>query len=157
MSASPEHWFYHLQQSALEQVLPEMLEKTHGKGWRTLVKIGPLTGDPAQKIADLDDYLWSYRKDSFLPHGRDDQPMADMQPVLLSASTKTAEGRDAVILISGGDVADLSGVERCITILDGGNEDDVISARTRWKAVKASGAKALYWRQDERGKWVQAG
>ena len=26
-----EHWFYHLQQSSIEQVLPDILEKTYGQ------------------------------------------------------------------------------------------------------------------------------
>ncbi|MDB5454933.1 MAG: polymerase chi subunit HolC, partial [Caulobacter sp.] len=44
MAATPcDVWFYHLERSALEQVLPELLEKTLGRGWRALVR-GP---DPA--------------------------------------------------------------------------------------------------------------
>ena len=38
MSAGPEIWFYHLERSTLDQVLPGLLEKTRERGWRALVR-----------------------------------------------------------------------------------------------------------------------
>jgi len=34
-----EYWFYHLEASTIEGVLPGLLEKTRQKGWRALVKL----------------------------------------------------------------------------------------------------------------------
>jgi len=34
-----DYWFYHLEASTLEGVLPGLLEKTLEKGWRALVKM----------------------------------------------------------------------------------------------------------------------
>ena len=56
--SATEIWFYHLERSSLDQVLPELLEKTLGRGWRALV----LLRDP-QLIADLDERLWTWRPD----------------------------------------------------------------------------------------------
>jgi 1-deoxy-D-xylulose-5-phosphate synthase len=39
MTPAPEIWFYHLERSGLEQVLPGLLEKTREKGWRALVRV----------------------------------------------------------------------------------------------------------------------
>ena len=36
--AGPEIWFYHLERSTLDQVLPGLLEKTRERGWRALVR-----------------------------------------------------------------------------------------------------------------------
>ena len=36
--AKPEIWFYHLERSTLDQVLPGLLEKTLQRGWRALVR-----------------------------------------------------------------------------------------------------------------------
>ena len=33
-----EVWFYHLERTALEQALPDLLEKTLAKGWRAVVR-----------------------------------------------------------------------------------------------------------------------
>ena len=39
MSQGPcEVWFYHLERTALDQALPELLEKTLAKGWKALVR-----------------------------------------------------------------------------------------------------------------------
>lgn len=150
-----EHWFYHLEQSSLEQILPEILEKTYTKKRRALVKIGPLLGEGTAEIKRLDEYLWKYKKDGFLPHGRDDEPMADAQPILLSMDAASAEGADVILLIGGAEMTDFDKAQRCITILDGNDETDKTTARTRWKQAKKDGLTTAYWRQDDRGKWEQ--
>ena len=54
--AACEVWFYHLEQTSLDQALPDLLERTLAKGWRALVR----TGDPA-RLGHLDGWLWTYR------------------------------------------------------------------------------------------------
>ena len=155
MTELVEHWFYHLQQSALEAVLPDILEKTRAKGWRALVKVGPSAGDPKIEIARLDKFLWTYKSDAFLPHGRDDEPLAEQQPILLSSTCTQAENIDVVILLSAAEIQDVSCTSRCITILDGRNEHDKDVARARWKQVKAAGHVTAYWQQNDHGRWVK--
>ena len=62
---SGELWFYHLERSALEDVLPELLEKTLARGWRALVR-----SPDARRLEALDQWLWSWRDDSFTPQCR---------------------------------------------------------------------------------------
>lgn len=150
-----EHWFYHLEQSALEQVLPDILEKTYAKKWRALIKVGPLLGEAQSELKRLDDFLWSYKKDSFLPHGRGDEPMADKQPILLSPDAQNPDGADVVILIGGAEMQDVTSATRCITILNGHDDQDKAVARTRWKQAKDEGLTVAYWKQDDYGKWGQ--
>ena len=56
--------FYHLQNRPVEQVLPALLEKSLERGWRVVVQSGS-----DERIEALDAHLWTYREDSFLPHG----------------------------------------------------------------------------------------
>jgi len=149
------YWFYHMQQSPLEQVLPDILEKISAKGWKCLTKFGNLNGDPTDEMKRWDDYLWSYRKDAFLPHGRDDEPLADRHPLCLTTDADSAGANDIVILVHGAEMKDVAGTVRCITFLDGANEQDRKIARTRWKNAKDAGHETSYWRQDDHGKWVQ--
>ena len=37
-AAACEVWFYHLERTALDQALPELLEKTLPEGWKALVR-----------------------------------------------------------------------------------------------------------------------
>ncbi|MGB0906984.1 MAG: DNA polymerase III subunit chi [Maricaulaceae bacterium] len=142
-----EHWFYHLEASTVQSVLPGLMEKTLQRGWRALVKL------PEGQIADVDQFLWTYQDQSFLPHGRDDEPLSDQQPILLSSTAQAAAGANCVVLIDGAEVADLSGVSRCIVMINGRNQESIARERKRWNALKQAGETLSYWQQDERGQW----
>src|SRR6185369_5333042 len=97
-----EVWFYHLERTALDQALPELLEKTLAKGWRALVR------SPApERLEHLDGWLWSWRDDSFLPHGVAGEPQAARQPVLLSTGEANDNHANALFLIDGAVAPDL--------------------------------------------------
>ena len=144
---SLEYWFYHLEASTIEGVLPELLEKTLTKGWRALVKL------PEEKLSEMDQFLWTYRDEAFLPHGRADEPQAELQPILLSSSASTTEGCAAIFLIDGADIEDMSGAERAMVMINGRSQEDVQRERGRWKTLKEAGATLSYWQQDDRGRW----
>jgi DNA polymerase-3 subunit chi len=128
-------------------VLPGLLEKTLEKGWRALVKL------PEARLAEMDGFLWTFRDDAFLPHGRDDEPQSELQPILLSSTSSSAKGFDAVFLIDGEGVEDMEGVSRAMVMINGRSQDDVQRERGRWKALKDAGANLAYYQQDERGRW----
>ena len=60
----PEFWFYQLQKRTLDQALPALVERTLQRGWRAVVQ-----ARTPQRLTALDDLLWTYADDSFLPHG----------------------------------------------------------------------------------------
>ena len=142
-----EYWFYHLEASTIEGVLPGLLEKTRQKGWRALVKL------PEGQLKEMDDYLWTYKDDSFLPHGRDDEPLVDQQPITLSASAKMAAGYDAVFLLGGAELDDMTGAQRAMIMINGRSQEDVQRERARWKVLKDTGAVLSYYQQNDRGGW----
>lgn len=72
--------FYHLTRSTLEQALPPLLEKSLERGWRAVVLAG--SSDRAEQ---LDMHLWTYRENTFLPHGTTAGGHAARQPVLIAA------------------------------------------------------------------------
>ena len=141
-----EVWFYHLEQTALDQALPELLEKTLAKGWRALVRT-PL----AERVEHLDGWLWSYREDSFLPHGVAGEPQEARQPVLITTGEDGPNGAQALFLLDGAEAGALDAYERCLILFDGRDEAAVRSARTSWKTLKARGLPVSYWKQGERG------
>ena len=143
-----EVWFYHLERTALDQALPELLDKTLQKGWRALVR----TGD-VQRLDHLDGWLWSYREDSFLPHGLAGEPLADRQPILLTTAADNLNAAQALFLIDGAEAASLDGYERCILMFDGRDEEATAEARARWKVFKAAGHPVSYWRQGAERGW----
>ena len=143
-----EVWFYHLERTSLDQALPELLEKTLARGWKALVR-----ADAPERIEHLDGWLWSYRDDSFLPHGVDHEPMADRQPILLTTRMENANAAEALFLIDGADAGSLDGYARCILLFDGRDEAALAQARRQWSAFRKDGRPVAYWRQGAERGW----
>lgn len=147
----PEIWFYHLERSTLDQVLPTLLERTLQRGWRALIR-----ARQGRRLDDIDALLWTYREDSFLPHGLASEPHADRQPVLLSESAENPNNAQALFIVDDAETGVTEAFERCFIIFDGRDETALESARKRWRTLKADGANLSYWRQDEDGRWEKA-
>ncbi len=141
--------FYHLQRQPLEAVLPTLLERSLERGWRALVRA---TTD--ERLAALDDHLWTFSDESFLPHGTDREPDAAEQPVVLTLSERNPNGAAVLFLVEGAPVPeDPSAYQRLVLLFDGNDADALAAAREEWQRVKGAGFAATYWQQDERGAW----
>jgi DNA polymerase-3 subunit chi len=151
MSTAPEIWFYHLERSTLEDVLPNLLEKTREKGWRALVR----ASEP-RRLDEIDERLWAWREESFLAHGRAGEPHAERQPILLSESGENLNRAQALFIVDGADLGETQEFERCFILFDGRDEAALAGARARWKTLREAGADLAYWRQSEEGRWEKA-
>ena len=140
--------FYHLTQSKLEQALPGLLERTLQRGWKAVVQFSSSTRREA-----MDDHLWTFRDDSFLPHAS--QGDGSGQPVWLTVEDDTPNAANVCFLVDGADRDDLGAFERAIYMFDGYDETAVAQARTQWKARKDEGHALTYWQQDDEGRWVK--
>jgi DNA polymerase-3 subunit chi len=144
--AGCEVWFYHLERTGLDQALPELLQKTLGRGWRAVVR-----SPSPQRLEHLDGWLWSYRDDSFLPHGVAGEPLSEHQPALLVQGEENPNEAKALFLLDDADPGALDDFERCLILFDGADETAVSAARGRWSALKAQGLPVSYWRQSAKG------
>ena len=143
--------FYHLQNTALENVLPPLLEKSLERGWRVVVQ-----STSQERAEALDAHLWTYRDDGFLPHGTWRQGDAAAQPVLLTVNEGNPNAASVRFLIEGAPVpADAEAYQRIVLVFDGDDEDAVAAAREHWSDAKAKGFEATYWQPDEQGRWVK--
>jgi DNA polymerase-3 subunit chi len=143
--------FYHLQQQPLERVLPSLLERSIERGWRVVVQAAS-----EERVEALDAHLWTYRDDSFLPHGTARDGEAAAQPILLTTADDNPNGARVRFLLDGAPTpADAASYDRIVLLFDGEDEDAVAAARARWKEAKAQGFDVTYWQTDERGRWVK--
>ena len=141
--------FYHLQNRPVEQVLPALLEKSLERGWRVVVQ-----SSSDERIEALDAHLWTYREDSFLPHGTAREAEAAAQPILLTVSDHNPNGATIRFLIDGAPMpTEPSGYQRIVLLFDGDDPEALSAARERWRDVKAAGLDATYWQADEQGRW----
>ena len=139
--------FYHLVALPLERVFPRICERLIESGERLLVVT------EASQIGLLDELLWTYSSEAFLPHGRSDAPGADKQPILLSERVEALNGAGNIALADGVWRDEALGFARTFFFFDNSH---LAGARQSWRALKdVPDATARYWKQDEQGKWLQ--
>lgn len=144
--------FYHLTESRLDDALPPLVERSVARGWRVVVQ----TADEARRDA-LDEHLWTYREDSFLPHGTDAGPAPETQPVLLTALPDNANAATVRFLVDGAPPPPLDAYERVVFMFDGHNQPQLDAARMAWKRLKSEGHSLTYWQQTAEGRWEKKG
>ncbi len=140
--------FYHLEHRPLEAVLPALLEKCLERGWKAVVQ-----GGSPERLESIDGVLWTYREDSFLPHGTVSDGDPVVQPIYLTADTDNLNDATVRFLIDGAEAPDLAGYQRAIFIFDGRDEDAVARARADWKQASGQGHEVTYWQQNDAGRW----
>ncbi len=141
--------FYHLQNQPLETVLPMLLQKTLERDWRAVVQV-----TTEERLAALDDHLWTFTDESFLPHGTDREAHAADQPILITLAGQNPNGASIRFLAEGADLPeDISAYQRIAILFDGNDVQALALARDQWRRVKEGGHDATYWQQDEGGRW----
>ncbi len=144
----PEVLFYHLQRQPLERVLPLLLEKTLERGWKAIVRAGS-----AERLAALDELLWTYREESFLPHGTKADGVPETQPVYLTLEDECPNSAECAFITDGAAMPERDAYERIVLLFDGNDPDALLSARQVWRDVRVKGFSATYWQQDDNGRW----
>lgn len=140
--------FYHLMEKRLEDTLPALLDRSLARGWRVAIEV------PDSELAErLDQHLWTYQDESFLPHGTNAAPNADRQPVLITSSPENINGAHVRILTGSATAQDANIYERVVFMFDGLVPEQVEHARAEWKRLKASGYQLTYWQQRDDGRW----
>lgn len=145
-----EALFYHLEHFPLERVLPSLVEKSLERSWRVIIRSGS-----QERLDALDLHLWTYREDSFLPHGTAKDGPPDAQPVFLTMADDNPNGAQVLFLVEGAQFNEAGDYERIVYLFDGRDEDALAQARASWKAAKATGIPTTYWQQEAGGRWVK--
>lgn len=140
--------FYHLEHQPLERVLPSLLERTLERGWRAVVQ-----ASSDERLEALDAMLWTYRDDSFLPHGTSRAGPPALQPIFLTTRDETPNDAGVRFLVDGAETTEFTRFTRVVHLFDGHDPDAVAHARAQWKAAKAAGCAVTYWQQGETGRW----
>jgi DNA polymerase III subunit chi len=134
--------FYHLTRVPLEKALPSIAERVLANGERLAI----VAGDE-KLLARVDALLWSYKPESFLPHGREGD-----QPILLTSDPSAANAQN-IALIDGQWRDGALGFARAFYFFDSQTID---GARTAWRGLADKGeVERHYWKQDDAGRWVE--
>ncbi len=143
--------FYHLQKTSQNQVLPVLLNKILERDHHVVIK---LYNDTEKE--QMNEHLWSFNPNSFLPHGSEKDGKAEMQPIWLTTKDENPNKSDLLILCQGVTSEMQGDFDICCEMLDGNNPEAVTAARSRWKDYKEQGFDVTYWQQTQSGGWEKA-
>ena len=146
-----EFWFYHLERQPLQAVLPVLVEKTLSRGWRALLRFST-----PERLETIDSALWTYRDESFLPHGSARDGRLDRQPAFLTLDDANPNGAAALFLLEAAEEREPERFSRVIRLFDDADQEAKALARAEWKRAKAAGFEVSYWRQDANGAWKKS-
>jgi DNA polymerase-3 subunit chi len=140
--------FYHLTRAPLDRVLPQIAEKVLAGGGRLLV-----VSEDAGQRAKLDQLLWSYAPESFLPHAQAGGDEDALQPILIGGAAEAPNGARNVALADGAWRDAALTFDRAFHFFD---EDRIVEARAAWRALaEREGVERRYWKQNDAGRWEQ--
>lgn len=140
--------FYHLTERTLEQVLPGLVERSLGRGWKCVVQAGS-----PERLRVLDSLLWTYSEESFLPHSMVRDGNEALQPVWLTLEEDNPNAAHVRFLVDGAQAEDLTPHQRAVYLFDGHDQSALEHARARWKIEKSRGHELTYWQQNRNGGW----
>lgn len=141
--------FYEIRGAPLEKILADLLEKSLQRGWKVLVRAGS-----KERVLDLNARLWTYKDDSFLPHGCFKDGNAAKQPIYLEESgsdPSNPNSAEVLVLAEGGVASDWKNYQRCVTLLDGFDDEQIEQAKAWRESLAADGVDAVWWRQNDNG------
>jgi DNA polymerase-3 subunit chi len=145
-----EYGFYHLTRTPLEPALGRLLERVLASGQRAVV-----VASSPERLEALNRALWTFGRESFLPHGTREDGFAEDQPVFLTDEADFPNGATVLVLVDGAEVEPPPQFTRCLYMFEGNDEAGVAQARALWQRLRDRGEALTYWQQIERG-WHKA-
>src|SRR5690606_20777937 len=94
VSGSMQVDFYHLTRAPLERVLPAIAQKVIESGGRLLI-----VAEEARERTRIDQLLWGFSPESFLPHAQAGANEDAVQRVLIAAEANPANGARNIALV----------------------------------------------------------
>jgi DNA polymerase-3 subunit chi len=127
--------FVEVKAGRMEMRACEIAEENYARGRR--VQIIALDQDQAER---LDDLLWTFKPDTFVPHGLwvglPDEPD---QPVLITTRKEAVEGMDSLLMMGYGEVDLVSQFSHAFHFVVADNQDRLDGSRRYWTMLKDAG------------------
>jgi DNA polymerase III subunit chi len=142
--------FYHLTRTSVEKTLPRLLEKVLEAKQRAVV----LTESTARTHA-LNETLWTYSTNAFLPHGSaaEGQPME--QPIWLTETLENPNQSNVAVQLGHEVIDNFDTFKKCLYLFDSNHPEVLDKARQNWMTYKSKGYTLRYFQQEADGNWVE--
>jgi len=138
MTAGPQIDFYVLQEQSMDgrfRLACRIIEKAYRLGHRVYVRTG--NSDDSNV---LDDLLWTFSQNSFVPHQLSAESNTRESPVVIGEHPPAAEGTNVVISVANDPMPDFAAYPRIVEIV-GCEDDEKTSGRNRFRYYREHGVE----------------
>ena len=144
--------FYHIKNTATENVLFMLLQKTLSSDKKAILRCYNHS-----LMEHYDQALWTLQKDIFLPHGtlKDNSP--EKQPIYLTTENENPNKAEFLFISAFASKDQIDEFERIFILFEDKDSEAISWARAFWKDIKETDHTQTYWLQNEDGKWEKKG
>ena len=102
----------------------------------------------------FDDFLWSFKEESFMPHKVLDRDASQLETIIISKKQLTMEDFKTLIVLKGSIVNTdyCNRFEKTYYFFDDNNDAEKKLARNLWREAVKLGTRCKYWKV-EKNKW----
>ena len=144
-----EIFFYNITSRDFFKDSAILIEKLFKQGIKVLILC------PDDEVTSFfDDFLWSFKEESFIPHTVLDRDSSQLETIIISKKQLSMESFKTLIVLKGSIVNTdyCNRFEKTYYFFDDYNDDEKKLARTLWRESVKLGTKCKYWKV-EKNKW----
>jgi DNA polymerase-3 subunit chi len=142
--------FYQVMNDEIIKSSCKILEKCYSNNLNTFVEVSD--NDTKQM---LNKNLWTFAQKSFIPHGSDEDPLPEAQPIFISNEPSCPINATCLMLI-GKYRMDIENFDRVLVMIDGGNVKEVKNAESMSENFQNLGHEVEFYKQQNSGAWQKA-
>ena len=146
-----EIFFYKLKNSSSEIFLASLIEKSIENKWNSVVLL-----DNIERMEEINDFLWSYKDTSFLPHGSQNDKNSELHRVYLTCEEENPNDSDVIFSIDGLLIKNINLWQRCIYIFNEQNLRVIDQFNIYKRNIDKSQHILKSFEQDANGKWINS-
>jgi len=148
----PEILFYKTLPLEVEKTFYSLVEKSNEKG---LISVAIFNNE--EKLDLINDFLWTNKQDSFLPHvKRSDEIVTDFSiPLYLTTEEENPYNAEILFSIDGYIPKKIDSWERLIFIADPNDNALLEKYKKFYETIKRDFKKINFYKKTENGKWAE--
>ena len=145
-------YFYNSSQRDMVSDIGVLTEKLFLKNDRVVIFCAD-----QETVNVIDDFLWAYKEDSFIPHSIKKNEKTTVYPILISTSIDEGYKHDVLLVLNGVLIKakDWQKFAKIYYFFDDQDNKEKENARSMWKSFSSLDAECKYWINKE-NKWVLA-
>ena len=110
-----------------------------------------------ETVAVVDDFLWAYKEDGFIPHSTQKNEKSSVYPILITSRIDQGYEHDVLLVLNGLLIKekDWQKFYKIYYFFDDQDNKEKENARSMWKNFSSLNAECKYW-VNKKNKWVLA-